>query len=68
MIFWIFFDVFRFILILLFNFFWIFFWGGGIFFVGFYGLFSRLLLKITKDTGGHQNWPKIRQNSIKSLG
>ena len=31
---------------------------------GFFSRLLRLLLKITKVTTGHQNWPKMGQNSI----
>ena len=43
-----------------------FFLGGGVEFFcnGFFSRLLRLLLKITKVTTGHQNWPKMGQNSI----
>ena len=35
-------------------------------FFGFFSRLLRLLLKVTEVTTEHQNWPKKRENSIKS--
>ena len=46
------------------------FWNFWNFFKKILGYFSkllRLLLKVTVVTTGHQKWPKVSQNSIKSL-